>query len=344
MNRAAAAAGGGPAAGAFRAAHEDAILVDRGDVKALRIEGKDALDLLHRLTTNDIKGLAEGAGAATVFTTAKGRILALVTVHRRNGWLHLLCDAARAATVKDWIDRYTFREEVRVEDRGATHSTLMIGGPRSAEIVARAFPEASGLPPHGSASVVLDGEEGIVVRTFPVASDAWLVTAPAASLHVARTRLLAAGAGRLQTAPHEVFEALRIEAGLPSADRELTEDHNPWEARLGDAISLSKGCYVGQEVIARLNTYQKVARLLVRLETEGAPLSPDAEITLPAGAEAPPGSPAIGRVTSSAALPDGSGRALALAYVRDDDAVAGKPVIVAAAGGARRAVIAGPAR
>jgi len=333
---AASAAGGGPAAGAYRAAHEEAVLVDRPDLAALRLEGKDALDLLHRLTTNDVKGLAEGMGAATVFTTAKGRIVALATLHRLKGWLHLLCDAAHAGTIRDWIDRYTFREEVRVEDRSASHATLLVTGPRSEGIVARAFPSAAGLPRHGVVQVDLDGEAGLLVRTFPVASDAWLLTVPGAFAASARARLLAAGAGRLMTAPLEVFEALRIEAGLPAAGKEMTEDHNPWEARLDDAISLSKGCYVGQEVIARLNTYRKVARLLVRLEAEGGPF--------PEGAEIAADSLTIGRVTSSAALPDGSGRSLSLGYVRDEDAIAGKPVTVTTPGGPRPAVVAGPAR
>ena len=97
-------------------------------------------------------------------------------------------------------------------------------------------------------------------------------------------------------------------------------------------------------MIARLNTYRKVARLLVRIEADGAPFPEGAEILLPAGGASAPGPGAIGRVTSSAALPDGSGRALALGYVRDEDAIAGTPVAIAAAGGSRPAVIAGPAR
>jgi len=336
MSRAAApAAGGGAAAGAHGAAHAEAILVDRPDVAALRLEGKDALDLLHRLTTNDLKSLAEGAGAATVFTTAKGRILDLVTVHRHAGGLHLLCDAARVEAIMGWIDRYTFREEVRVEDRRASHATLCVCGPRALGVVGRAFPAVPALERHAVAAVDLDGEEGLWVRTFPVAADAWLLTAPQGALASARARLLAAGAGRLMAAPLATFETLRIEAGLPAAGRELTEDHNPWEARLDDAVSLSKGCYVGQEVIARLNTYRKVSRLLVRLEADGE--------AVPAGAAIAAGAETIGLVTSSTVLPDG-GRMLALGYVRDEDAVAGKPVTIATDAGPRKAIIAGPAR
>ena len=92
---------------------------------------------------------------------------------------------------------------------------------------------------------------------------------------------------------------------------------------------------MGQEVIARLNTYRKVSRLLVRLEADGE--------AVPAGAAIAAGAETIGLVTSSTVLPDG-GRMLALGYVRDEDAVAGKPVTIATDAGPRKAIIAGPAR
>src|SRR5262249_41671224 len=128
-----------------------------------------------------------------------------------------------------------------------------------------------------------------------------------------------------------LLEVLRIEAGLPAAGRELTEDHNPWEARLDDAISLSKGCYVGQEVGARLNTYKKVARLLVRIAVPAA-----GSTTL--SARVAPGDPILvgkdraGVITSSVVIPDGAGRTLALGYVRGEDAKPGTPIVVERAG------------
>jgi folate-binding protein YgfZ len=165
----------------------------------------------------------------------------------------------------------------------------------------------------------------IVVRTFPLAGDGFLLTVPAASAADLR-RAIHDGAGEpVVEADQALLEILRVEAGLPAAGAELTEDHNPWEARLDDAISLSKGCYVGQEVVARLNTYQKVVRRLVRL-------------AIPAPGRVAPGDPVragsgvIGSVTSSVVIPDGTGRMLALGYVRGEDADAGTAVEVEHAG------------
>jgi len=345
MSRAVASAAGGVAAAAdFRAAHHDAVLADPFGIAALRLTGKDAVDLLHRLSTNDLKAIREGGGAPTVFTTAKGRIFALATVHRLPGALTLLVATDRAEALRAWIDRYTFREEVQVEDRRVSHATLAVCGPRAASIVTAGFPQAAGLARHGAAEVELDGVPALLVRTFPLAGDAWLVNVPRAAAEAARARLMAAADGRLVHASPETVEALRVEAGLPLSGRELTEEHNPWEARLDEAISLSKGCYVGQEVIARLNTYRKVARLLVRLESEGtsAAAAVAEPVPFPEGAPVSAEGESIGVVTSSVVLPEGESRVLALAYVRDEDAVPGKKVMVATPAGPREAVVREP--
>jgi folate-binding protein YgfZ len=308
----------------YRAAHAAAVLQDRIDLGSLRLEGKDAIDLVNRLSTNAVARLAEGEGMATVFTTSKGRILDLVTAHRVAGGLDLFCAAGRSVALRDWIDRYTFREDVRADDRSAADAVLGLCGPGAEDCVAGAFPGP--LPaPFGAARATLDGHEVLLARTFPLAGSAFLVRVARSSVAAVRARLHAKSAGRLVPAGPECLEVLRIEAGLPAADRELTEQHNPWEARLGDAIALDKGCYVGQEVIARLNTYKKVAHLLVRLSARAAAAPPPGAVIRVGGVDS-------GEVTSSALLPDGSGRILALGYVRDEDAAAGAAEIVTADG------------
>ncbi|HJQ97640.1 MAG TPA: glycine cleavage T C-terminal barrel domain-containing protein, partial [Candidatus Polarisedimenticolaceae bacterium] len=117
----------------------------------------------------------------------------------------------------------------------------------------------------------------------------------------------------------EDFEAWRILTGRPLAGHELTEDYNPLEAGLRDAVSFTKGCYTGQEVVARLNTYDKVAREIVRLEI------PDGEVP-PAGARLVFGEREAGIVTSAVRDPRGSTIA-ALAYVKKRDLPKGTEVV-----------------
>ncbi|HET6278869.1 MAG TPA: glycine cleavage T C-terminal barrel domain-containing protein [Candidatus Polarisedimenticolia bacterium] len=335
-----AADGTGPAtadpASQYRAGHEGAVLAERFDVGRLAIGGRDSLDLLHRLTTNDIKGLAPGAGTAAVFTTPKGRILDLVTLHRTAASLLCLCDAGRATPLREWIERYTFREDVAVQDLSATHGTLGVYGPRAASVLEPlAGRDLSSLPLHHVREVSVEDQPVAIVRSFPLGGDGFLLTTANDGLAALRRRLGAASNGALPVDP-ACLEVLRIEAGMPAAGRELREDFNPWEARLQDAISLAKGCYVGQEVIARLHTYNKVSKMLVRL--------------LIAGEAAPrPGDPleregeATGSITSVAAVP-GAGRIVALGYVRDEDAVAGTEVLAGTGDSRIRATIEGVAR
>jgi folate-binding protein YgfZ len=315
---------------------DGAAFAERPDLGRLLIAGKDAADLLHRLSTNAVKSLQVGQGTATVFTTSKGRILDLVTLHRLpEGFLaHVALE--RVGPLADWIDRYTFREQVSVADWSGSHRTATLVGPRAAAVATRiAGDAAASLTSHGVMAFQAGTHAAWLARTFPMAGGGYLVTAPVGSWEAVRAALLDDPAGGVIEIDARGLELLRLAAGLPAAGRELTEEFNPWEARLDDAIALDKGCYVGQEVIARLNTYKKVSKYLVRFAIAGEPPA--------AGAAVRRGDQTIGAVTSAAALP-GGGRSIALGYVRDEDAVAGVAVAIDAPGGSLPATIEGVAR
>jgi len=320
----------------YRAAREDAVLSDRSDLDRLRIEGADAQDLLHRLTTNDILSLKPGTGTAAAFVTAKGRLIDLVTLHRLRVDILCVTGPGRGAAVAAHIDRYTFRESVRVTDASRTLGTLAIYGARALERAARLFGrDAASRPPHHTAEVELEGARALLGRWFPLGGEAYHLTADAGALTILRGAIREACGDLLEAGP-ECVEVLRIEAGLPAAGREVTEEYNPWEARLGDAISLDKGCYVGQEVVARLNTYNKVSKYLVRLRVLGDVPAPGARLERDGGGT-------IGTLTSAARVP-GEDRVVALGYVRDEDAAAGGTITVADGERRFRAEIQGLAR
>ncbi len=342
-------AAGGPVAGGeasggggpdlilqYRAAHARAILADRSNLGRLAFQGKDSLDLLHRLTTNNIKTLRTGEGIAAVFATPKGRILDLVTFHLTEERLLCLTGAGRAAPIRDWIERYTFREEVHVEDLSASHGTLGLFGATAALTIADLFGEAAAQSPlHAPSVVEAGGSRALLAPTYPLAGGGFHLTAAAEALPAIRERILG-GIHGVTEAGEKCLEVLRIEAGRPAAGRELTEEYNPWEARLDDAISLSKGCYVGQEVVARLNTYKKVSKRLVSLAIPGKASPPGGAILARRGET-------TGLLTSAAAVP-GEGRAVGLGYVRDEDARDGVEVEVRSPGTAswQATIVEGP--
>ncbi len=307
-----AGAGLDPAA-ELRCAFESCILVDRSDLTRLVATGPDFLGLLHRLSTAAVGGLAPGTGRATVLTTPKGRIVERLFVHHLGPeGVAAVAGPASGRKILEHVARFTFAE--RTELREVTDETrlLALTGPRAAEALA-----AAGLPrpaAYGTAAGTVGGVGVHVLGHDGDSSHGLSVLAPldgSAAVDEALARAVATVSGR--RSGRDVAEAARVLRGVPAAGHELNEDHNPLEAGLWDAVDFDKGCYVGQEVVARLRTYDKVARRIVGLE-----LAPEGE--LPA-----PGTPltvegrAIGELTSAVRLP-GAGRAVGLGYVKRREA------------------------
>ena len=280
-------------------------VVDRSDVGRLVVSGEDAVDLLERLSTNALTELAVGEGAATVLTTNKGRILDLLLVLRREADLLVLTGPGNQGRVSEWVDFYTFVEDVSVEDLTSTTAMLGVVGPGAAAVVeAVTGVAAAELALYESRAGTVGGVEALVVRGDPVGEPGYHVVVAADARQVALDALLSVDAVQVGA---EALDLVRIERGVPAFGHELSEDFNPLEAGLIDIISFTKGCYVGQEVVARLNTYDKVQKRLMRMRwSAGAGPGPGAKLVLD-GRQ-------VGVVTSAAVSPDGGG--VGLGYVR----------------------------
>ena len=291
------------------AAERACAVADRSNLGRLIGTGPDLLGLLHRLSTGDVKTLHPGEGRETVLTNAKGRIIERVSVHHLGDAGVLLVTGSMASPrVLAHLRKFTFAENTGLEDVTAPTFAVALFGPRWNEAAAAiGIPE---LTPYGASACTIAGVRVHAARTNGFDAEGVLVIGPSDGFEPVHARLVAAaesfGGGAIDS---DALEAWRILKGLPASGHELTEDHNPLEAGLRDAISFTKGCYVGQEVVARLNTYGKVSRALVRLEFEaGAPV--------PAiGASLVQGGVAVGTITS-AVLPPGRLAPVALAYVK----------------------------
>jgi folate-binding protein YgfZ len=284
-------------------------VADRSNLGRLIATGPDLLGLLHRLSTGDLKDLRPGDGCETVITTAKGRIVErLFVCQLGDDGVLLVAGPGGAPRVLAHLQRFTFAEKTGVSDVTAETFAFALIGPRWVEAArAAGIPE---LQPNGVCAVTLASTRVHAVRTNGYDPNGVLVIGPhtaAEPVGAALVEAAAAEGGGMIGA--DALESWRIASGLPASGHELTEDYNPLEAGLRTAVSFTKGCYVGQEVIARLNTYGKVSRGLVRLELEkgnpvptlGAPILMDGN--------------AVGTVTS-AALPPGGGGAIALGFVK----------------------------
>lgn len=244
----------------------------REGLGVLRLQGKDARDLLQRLSTNDVLSRKTGDVVDNVISNEKGRIIDVVTMIFRDDALWLVTRGP-ATTAGEHVDKMTFREDVQVAAAPWVVAHV-IGGDMEIGAPARGFVvrgEVAGVP-----GVHVIGPRAVVeqaISALPKLAD---------------------------------FEAYRVREGIAAYGHEITADHNPHEARLGKLIDWKKGCYVGQEVVARLDTYKKVQRYLVRLRAQNA---------LTRGAPVELGGEVVGDVTSAA------GDA-ALAYVKSSAAEA----------------------
>ncbi len=247
-------------------------LVDRSYIGRLELRGVDALELLDRLSTNKLDDLdAAGRGMYTVLTSNKGRILGLLFVLKLEDRLLVLTGPEHRRKVADRIDFYTFAEDVGVSDVTGELAMLAVTGPKAPSLLeAVVGPTAASVPRHGSTTADIDGVDVRIVRTDFAALPGYDLIVPARRAAQLWSRLMERGAGfGLRPVGMRALDLVRVERGVPVHGRELTEDHNPLEADLTEFISFNKGCYIGQEVVARLNTYDKVQRRLVGLSWGG---------------------------------------------------------------------------
>jgi len=228
----------------------DVAFYDRAGRSRLIVTGRDRKDLLHRLATNPVAQLQRGCGIVTCFCTSKGRLIDWSVVLDRGDDLLVL--TANPERLAGHIQLYTISEDVTVRNYMAIE--IVVCGPDAARLL------AVDLDPWCFVERDLAGVRIQVARIEPLWTDAYALLAPDA---VALRRLLGEEGKVLD--PYEV-NRLRVEAGIPAFPNEINERHNPWEAGLFESVSLRKGCYIGQEVIARLNTYDKIRRRLARIE------------------------------------------------------------------------------
>lgn len=244
-------------------------LMPPADDGKLLVTGPEAAALLDGQLSNDVAGLAPGTGCEATLLTPKGRILAPVRVLHRDDGLLLLTERATLQPLWDRLRSGALGWDAAVHKRTLELERIELVGPRSGAVATAAGVDV----PAAQAEHACTSE---CVRTF--AGLDLLVPAPDAA--AVRERLVAAGA---RPADPLLAEIVRVEAGRPRWGRELDETTMPEEAAMTErAVSFTKGCYVGQETVARLHWKGRPNRLLRTLEA-AAPLVPGAAITGAAG-------------------------------------------------------------
>jgi len=306
---------------ALRAARESAAIFPLADRALLAVSGGDGARFLQGQLTNDVAALDPAgprSGCYALVLTPQGRIVADLHVLARPGEYWLETAATRAAAAAARLEKYVIAADVRIADRSDGWARFAIEGPRARELVAAAAPGAPpGLLPDACAPLRIAGVEALVAAFGWSGEDALQLFVPVAAAAAAAGALRDAGARvEAEWGDSAALEVLRIEAGIPRAGAELGEEVLPAEARLVErAVSFTKGCYTGQEVVARMHSRARVGHLLVGVALAGgAPLPAPGAALLHAGAK-------VGELTSVTRSP--AAGAIALGFVRAADAEPG---------------------
>lgn len=291
---------------------EGAGLVPGSRTGRVALTGADRRSYLQGLLTNDIDALVPGTGCYAALLTAQGRMITDMRVLELGDAVLLDVPAQQATAIRDHLDRFVITEDVSVADVTSTRAEIGLYGPAAIDVLQAAGTEG-GAPAalHASTNVRIAGVPALLVRSDAYGAGGFDLIAAAEEMPPIEAALIAAGAVR---ASDQDAETVRIESGRPRFGADLDADTIPLEAGLEErAISRTKGCYVGQEVIVRVldRGQGRVARRLVGL-------------TLPASATVPaPGAALrangrdVGRVTSATFSP-ALARPIALGYVHRD--------------------------
>ena len=311
----------------YRTLEESAGWIDQSSRGRLRIGGQDGVAFLHALVTNDLQRLTRGDGVYAAYLTPQGRIIADLVLYHRGDFLLASVAPGVAGPLVARLDSVIFTEVVQVLDVSEALAEIFVTGRTAAEAAARALDISAGELETLPELAQRDAGNGFIARAGEAPLPAFTIVAPMEARAHLVARLGQTGA---QPITRELADALRIAAGRPAFGIDMTAGTLPLEAGLLErAISTTKGCYVGQEIVIRIlhRGGGRVARRLVTLQwrSSGGDMAPA------------PGSPllvdgrAIGQLTSRAPALTGDGF-IGLGYVARDLAIEGGSVTIGEGG------------
>lgn len=308
----------------YRAVHEGVVSLDRSDRGLIVVSGADRATYLQGLLTNDIVSLKSGTGCYAAYLTPQGRMITDLFVYELGDVMLLALPRPQKDVVLAKLDQLVFSEDVQLGDVTETFLDTTVVGPSApdtlAHILGLGADDLRTMLEHGNRRTAFEDRPVILTRTSDTGVMGFDVYVESAKADVFRAALASNGVHSLDP---ETAEVIRIEAGIPKFNQDMDEDTIPLEAGIESrAISFSKGCYVGQEVIIRVlhRGHGRVARKLAGLVVAG-------ETTPSMGARVTSNDREIGTVTSAAVSP-ALNKPIALAYLHRDFLAAGTAVMI----------------
>jgi aminomethyltransferase len=324
----------GNAAAEYKAVRSAVGLLDRCHRGLIQLTGPDRLSFLQGMLSNDLRNIGPGEGQYATVLNQQGKVLGDVRVLCSENSFYLDLWEVIKDKIVEHLNRYLVADEVEIADRSEGYGILSVQGPHSKTLLQELVGSAE-LParPAAHAIVNVDGAAICVVHDSHTGEAGFDLIIPAAALENVAQR--ATGSGKPLGAlwiGAEAENTLRIEAGIPRYGTDITEDHLLLETGLEQAVSFTKGCYLGQEVVERIRSRGHVNKKLCGLLLDGGDPARAGDPILAAGKS-------IGNITSSVRSP-ALGRPIALGYLHRDFWAPGSKVSVHRGGASMAATIA----
>jgi folate-binding protein YgfZ len=267
---------------ALRSLYEGVGLRNISHSGIIELRGNDVLDFIHRIATNDVKDLPKEGIADTIFTTEKGRIIDRTSLLNFESHYLLVCSNEHKQKVLSWINKYTISDDVKAVLTNGKYNLFELLGPQADSFATLICGNiVSNIQPN---SFKIIHTEGLLFFLVKIRNEAgnnkfWIIADEDNARRLTKYMVENKGLFDFNFIGEDAYNIYRIENGIPAAPNEINSDYNPHETRLMYLVSSTKGCYIGQEVIARLETYDKVQKLLTGFEFTESP-SPDAKFLL----------------------------------------------------------------
>jgi folate-binding protein YgfZ len=236
----------------------------------LKFTGNDRLDLIHRLSTNDVNSLNKYSFIKTILTSDKGRIIDLLTLYHFGDFIFAACSEGNSKRVIEHIDKYTVMDDFKAEDMSGTHCSILFYGEGSEEYTKEVFNIIlSELNPKEFIVYSEDGRDAVISKNDDKFGGFIFIYA-LEDKDFYNKKLFDEDLihnYEITEVSSTEYEFNRISFGIPKSGNEMNDKTNPLECGLEKYVSFTKGCYIGQEVISRLDTYVKISKHLVGIKT-----------------------------------------------------------------------------
>ncbi len=231
----------------------------------IELKGKDVMDFLHRISTNSIIDLPKEGVRNTLFTSEKGKIIGLTTLLNFEDYQLLFCDRQSKPFVLAWLNKYVIADDVQVNDANGKYNLLELRGPQADSYVTMICGSVVNDMKPDSFKII--HFENLLFFLAKITDERghnkfWMLGDYENAKRLIEYMIDNKGPFNFNLVGENAFNVYRVEMGIPVAPTEINSDYNPHEAGLTQYIDFKKGCYIGQEVIARLQTYDKVQKQL----------------------------------------------------------------------------------